>query len=131
MFGKGRSIPASRLLSVIDSAMDAIITVDESQRVVLFNRAAERTFRVPAADALGSSIDRFIPERFRKAHREHVRHFGHTGDTTRAMGRLSTLFGCRANGTEFPIEASISQCDVGGQKLLTVILRDITERKRL
>jgi two-component system, NarL family, sensor histidine kinase UhpB len=82
-----------------------------------------------AAEALGQPLDRFIPERLRAAHRAHIRAFGATGVTSRAMGKLSNLTALRANGREFPIEASISQTEVGAAKLLTVILRDITERK--
>src|SRR5262245_61301437 len=119
-----------RLNGIVSSAMDAIITVDEEQRVVLFNDAAERMFGCPAAEALGQSINRFIPERFRSAHTEHIRRFGETGGTSRVMGRLSALAALRADGTEFPIEAAISSIEVGGRRLYTVIHRDITERKQ-
>ena len=61
-----------RLMSVIDSAMDAIITVDEAQRVVMFNRSAEKIFGVPAAEAIGSPLERFVPERFRRDRDERV-----------------------------------------------------------
>ncbi|MBV8899856.1 MAG: PAS domain S-box protein [Verrucomicrobia bacterium] len=118
-----------RFAGIIDSAMDAIISVDESQRVVLFNAAAERVFGCPAAEALGRPLDRFIPARYRTAHRGHVRAFARTGVTSRTMGKLGELSGLRADGREFPIEASISQTEVGGAKLFTVILRDITQRK--
>ena len=121
----------SRLLSIIDTAMDAIITVDEGQRVILFNTAAQRMFGVPASEAIGTSLERFIPERFRKDHSEHVRGFGRGGATVRQMGRLGSLSGLRADGTEFPIEASISHSTSDGRHLFTVILRDISERKRL
>jgi PAS domain S-box-containing protein len=119
----------ARFKGIIDSAMDAIITIDEAQRVVLFNAAAERMFGCRAAEALGQPVDRFIPERFRAAHRAHVRAFGSAGITNRAMGKLGELTALRTNGREFPIEASISQTEVSGAKLFTVILRDTTERK--
>jgi two-component system sensor kinase len=103
----------AKLAGALASAMDAIITVDEDQRVVLFNAAAEKMFRCPAVEALGERLDRFIPERFRAAHREHIRVFGDTNVTQRAMGGARTLYGLRAGGEEFPIEASISQIDHG------------------
>jgi hypothetical protein len=118
-----------RMHGIIQSAMDAIITVDESQKIVLFNQAAERIFNCPAGDALGSPLQRFIPERFRAAHHAHVEQFGKTGTTTRMMGARLDLLGLRSNGEEFPIDASISQVTIEGKKLYSVILRDISERK--
>jgi PAS domain S-box-containing protein len=120
----------ARLEAIIDSAMDAILTVDVAQHVLLFNRAAEQMFGVRRDKAIGSPLDRFIPQRFRAAHRAHVEEFGHTGVTSRRMGDQTTLWGLRANGEEFPIEASISQAGDPGHRFYTVILRDITLRKR-
>ncbi len=120
----------NRLEGIVQSAMDAIISVDADQRIVLFNPAAERMFQYRAEDALGEKLDRFIPERFRTAHREHIRHFGQTNVTTRRMGQLGKISGLRADGEEFPLEASISQVEIGGKKLFSVILRDITQRVR-
>jgi PAS domain S-box-containing protein len=120
----------ARLAGIVDSAMDAIITVDSEQRVVLFNRAAERMFLCAAESAIGAPLDRFIPGRFRGAHRDHVEDFGKTHVSKRSMGALTPIFGLRSDGAEFPIEASISQLESDGQKLYTVILRDISERIR-
>jgi PAS domain S-box-containing protein len=119
-----------RLAAVVDSAMDAIITVDQEQRIVMFNAAAEKTFGRDASQAIGQPLDQFIPEQFRQSHRQHVRQFGEGGATSRTMHSPAALYGLRADGTEFPIEATISQVEAGGQKLYTVILRDITLRKQ-
>lgn len=121
----------TRLAGIIESAMDAIIAVDEDQRIAVFNDAAEQMFGCLAQDVMGEPLDRFIPVRFRDVHREHIRIFGRTGITTRRMGLTSALSGLRANGEEFPIEASISQTEHNGTKYFTVILRDITERQRI
>ncbi len=119
-----------RLAGVIQSAMDAIITVDEQQHILLFNAAAERMFRCPAAEALAEPISLFIPQRFQAAHAKHIHQFGEMGVTNRAMGLKNVLWAIRKNGDEFPIEASISQVMAGGKRMFTVILRDVTERQR-
>ena len=120
----------AQLAAIVDSAMDAIISVNESQNIVLFNRAAEQVFGVRREQALGSPLDRFLPARFRTAHRGHIQHFGTTGVTSRRMGDITTLWALRADGEEFPIEASISQSVAPGARHYTVILRDMTRRKQ-
>ena len=119
----------AQLEGIIESAMDAIITVDEREHVVVFNRAAESMFLCQAADSIGQPLDRFIPERFRQVHHGHMSLFALRQSSSRSMGYRVGLFALRANGEEFPIEASISHIQVEGKHLLTVILRDVTERK--
>lgn len=118
----------ARLDGIIRSTTEAIITIDSTQRIVLFNPMAERVFRCPASDAIGASLSRFIPERFRSAHEHQVRQFGTTGVSDRQMGAQRVLFGLRADGEEFPLEASISQTEDDDGKLFTVVLRDVTDR---
>jgi PAS domain S-box-containing protein len=117
-----------RLDAIVQSAMDAIITVDAEQRIVLFNDAATRMFGIDARQAAGAPLERLLPERFRHAHRGHLERFGRTGETGRRMGLQQTLWALRADGTEFPIEASISHATIAGAQLFSVILRDITQR---
>jgi PAS domain S-box-containing protein len=121
---------AGRLDAIVQSAMDALVTVTENQRIVVFNAAAEKMFGCSAAEALGGPLERFIPDRFRGAHRDYVERFARTGETARRMGHQTALRALRADGAEFPIEASISQASARGERLLTVIVRDITERVR-
>lgn len=116
------------MAAIIQTAMDAIITVDEGQRIVIFNAAAERMFCCPAAQALGASLTRFIPHRFRKGHAEQVSFFAATGGTSRKMKNMGIVWGARADGKEIPLEVSISRAESGGRKLLTAILRDLSER---
>ena len=120
----------ARLEATIHSAMDAIISVDQEQRVVVFNGAAETMFRCTEQEAIGQSVERFIPERFRAVHAGHIRHFGETGVSARTKGGGTELRGLRADGEEFSMEASVSRAQVGTQKLFTVIMRDVTERKK-
>jgi PAS domain S-box-containing protein len=121
-------INQARLFSIVDSAMDAILLLDADQRIILFNPAAERLFRCRAEEVIGQLLDRFIPERFRSTHREHIRHFGETNQTSRSMGALDPLTCLRADGEEFPAEITISQAEMTGQKIYTAIVRDVTER---
>lgn len=120
----------ARLFGLINSATDAIISIDEQERVTLFNPAAEQLFGVPASQALGRPLERFLPTRFRYSHHEQIKHFGQSGVTSGNMSHHRKVRGLRADGEEFPVEASISQVKVGGQRMYTVILRDITERER-
>ena len=119
---------AALLAGVLDSAMDAIITVDEQQRILLYNAAAEKVFGWPRQQILGQPLERLIPQRFRAAHAQHVGRFGTTGVTSRRMGARNVIYGLRADGHEFPLDASISQLDTPGGKLCTVVLRDIGQR---
>ncbi|HYW58325.1 MAG TPA: PAS domain-containing sensor histidine kinase [Polaromonas sp.] len=121
---------AALLAGMLDSAMDGIITVDHTQRVVLYNRAAEKMFGWPRASVLGQPLDRLIPTRFQAGHGEHIRRFASTGVTSRRMGDGTVVHGVRANGEEFPMDASISQLNTADGKLYTVILRDVTDRVR-
>lgn len=120
----------ARLSAIIASTMDAIITIDEEQKIVLFNRAAERIFGYRSQAIIGKPLDILIPEDLRAAHRVHIKSFGETGITSRSMYSPRTLNALRSNGEQFPIEATISQVEAAGQKLFTVVLRDLSERKR-
>lgn len=121
---------AARVGGIVESAMDAIVTVDGSQRIVLFNAAAEKVFGWPRDKVMGQPLEMLIPERLRHVHRDHIEQFGATGVTSRRMGDKTVLVGLRAGGEEFPIDASISQINEQGNRFFTVILRDVTERVR-
>lgn len=120
----------ARLTGIIDSAMDAIVTLDADQRIILFNPAAERMFGCQADEVIGHTLDRFIPERYRKVHRKHIRLFGKTNQSSRSMGEGGTLTCLRSGGEEFLADITISQTEMAGQKIYTAILRDVTERER-
>ena len=120
-----------RLHAIIQSAMDAIITLDEKQRVVLFNTAAEQIFCCASAEAVGADIGRFIRGNLFAPQPGHAAGFEAGGAPMRKMAQHLELTGVRAGGEEFPVDASASQVQLRGADLYIVILRDITERKRV
>ena len=119
-----------RLAGIVGSAMDAIIAVDEEQRIVLFNTAAEKMLGCTKDETIGTVIDRFIPERYRSKHEAYMRRFAKSGVTSRTMEAPAGLWALRSNGQEFPVEASITHLESAGESLFTVTIRDITERRR-
>jgi two-component system sensor histidine kinase/response regulator len=120
----------ARLAAIFNTVMDAIITVDIRQRITMANAAAARMFRCSADDLIGQPIDQLIPARLREGHAEMIRRFGQASATGRRMGELTMVYGQRCDGEEFPVDASISHITLDGEQLFTVILRDVTERKR-
>jgi len=120
----------ARLNGVVTGAPDAIISIDDTETVVLANPAAADMFGYPAQDMIGLDLERLIPQRFRAGHHAHVRRFGESAVVTRRMSAMRVVYALRSNGAEFPVDASISQVMVGGKKLYTVILRDITDEIR-
>ena len=119
-----------QLAGILDTTLDAIITIDSQLRIQLFNRAAAHMFGHPAEQMLGQPIDRLIPASSRKAHAGLVSAYARSGTTARAMGETRTLSGLRADGVEFPIEASISRAGEGAETLMTVIIRDASRLRK-
>jgi PAS domain S-box-containing protein len=115
--------------TITATAMDGIVTLDEAQRVTSFNAAAERMFGIRADEILGHRLDRLLPDGCAELHARHVEAFGRSGVSRRQLGGAGVL-GRRATGELFPIDLSISQAVVGGRKIYTGILRDVTERTR-
>jgi PAS domain S-box-containing protein len=119
-----------RYHKTIDSVMDAIVAVDESQAVILFNPAAESMFGVKAAQVLGRQLAELVPVRAREAHGHHLEMFMRSAGASRPMAPNIDITGLRADGEEFPIESTISQTQVDGKTQLTAVLRDVTQRRR-
>lgn len=123
-------VSEAKFAGIITIASDAIISVDEHFEITLFNRGAETIFGYSAAEVLGRPLDVLMPERYRVVHAEHMRRFATGPVAARRMGERQEILGRRKDGTEFPAEASISKLDLFGTTVFTVVLRDITERKR-
>ena len=117
----------ARLSGLVESALDAIIAIDQQQKIVLFNAAAEKLFGCRREQAMNRPLDQFIPARFQRAHHHQVEKFGEGADMGRRMG-ARMVWAQRFDGTEFPVDASISKLGTSHGWMYTVFLRDISER---
>ncbi len=118
----------TKFSGVVQISEDAIITVDESHAITLFNPGAEKIFGHRAEDMIGRPIHLLLPERYRAMHAAHMNKFFASGDTLRPMGERTLIQGLRNDGNEFPAEASIAKFKAGSEMILTVRLRDISQR---
>jgi two-component system, NarL family, sensor histidine kinase UhpB len=105
------------LSAVVNSSMDAIVTIDGDRRIAGFNAAAERMFGTPRADTVGTPLDRFLPG---------LTHLTSTSDP----GARLAIAARRRSGEEFPVEATLSEIEVGDERLCTIIIRDVSARQR-
>ena len=118
------------LAGIVMISADAIICVDDSQRIMFFNEGAESIFGYASDEIMGQPLERLIPDRFRATHAAHVRAFGDSNVHARRMGERGQILGLRRNGEEFPAEAAISHLEVKGKRVYSVVLRDVTDRRR-
>jgi PAS domain S-box-containing protein len=122
----------AKFSGIISIAADAIISVDADQRITIFNKGAETIFGYAREEVIGRDLGMLFPERVHDIHRQHIAKLVIVNETSRQMSnQQAPILGVRKNGEEFPAEATISKLMVGRMMLLTVALRDITERKRI
>lgn len=129
-------VSASRYRAVVDSAYDAIVTIDQQHNITLFNRAAENLFGYTSAEVLGRPIETLLPEKFRANHSQHVRQFADSPltnlrqSTPPRMDESNSVYGQHRDGSTIPVEIAISKIDVDGVTEFTAVVRDITDRAR-
>jgi len=122
----------AKFSGIVSTSADAVVSVDGSRRITLFNDSAERMFGRSRAEAIGAPLDILIPERLRDVHGRHFERFLKGPNTARRMGDApSYILGIRSNGEEFPADAAISKISVDGDTILTATIRDITAQQRL
>ena len=119
-----------RFWGILDAASDAIVSVDEEQRIIVFNKRAERMFGYRADEVIGQPLAILLPERFQRDHRGAVDRFTTETIAWREMSERPVLVGRRKDGHEFSIEVMISKRRLDGQWVSTAIVRDVTERQR-
>jgi PAS domain S-box-containing protein len=117
-----------RFHRIVSIAADAIISIDESQRITLFNQGAEQIFGYTAGEVVGKPLDLLLPPELTQVHRGEVRAFGDSPEVARRMGQRRQILGRRKSGEVFHAEASISKTTVGGRRMFTAVLRDVTDR---
>jgi len=118
------------LAEILDNAAEAIISIDESHHITVFNQGAEQIYGYSAKEVVGKPLDLLLPERFIEVHRQHVSSFAASPEKARRIAGGFQVFGRRKDGSEFPAEASISKLKLADGTIFTVILWDITERKK-
>lgn len=111
--------------------LDAVVTIDAQLRIRLFNRAAGEMFGYEPSRMLGQPLDRLIPPASRALHAARVAGFAELGVTARPMGSTRLLTGLRADGSEIPIEASISRVGEGADAWMTAVIRDARKQRAL
>jgi PAS domain S-box-containing protein len=121
---------SNQLRAMVDSAMDAIVTIDSERRVVVFNPAAQAMFGYSELEMVGKPIDILIPPRFRAAHDENIAAFRKSGVNARMKDARIDIVGLRSDGREFPLESTIARVTIDGKEMYTAILRDIGDRRR-
>gem|GEM_PF-1741016 len=119
---------AARIRGVVDNVIDGIITIDVHGIIESFNRAAEQIFGYKFSDIHGKNINMLMPEPYRSEHDSYIQNYLYT-DKKKIIGISREVLGMRKDGSTFPLDLAVSEIFLGGRRLFTGIVRDITSRK--
>ncbi|HEV3482598.1 MAG TPA: PAS domain S-box protein [Candidatus Acidoferrales bacterium] len=114
--------------TLLESAPDAMVIVNDVGRIQMINAQTEKLFGYSREELIGQPVERLMPDRFRSQHIHHRQGYSQS-PRTRAMGVGLDLYGQRKNGTEFPIEISLSPIETVGGTLVASAIRDVTDRR--
>ena len=118
-----------RIHAIVDTVLDALITIDEQGIIDTFNQAAEQIFGYTWSEVVGQNVKMLMPEPYHSEHDQYLQNYLRTGHAN-LIGQPRELVGQRKDGYTFPIDLAVSEMIVGEQRLFTGIIRDITERKK-
>ena len=119
----------ARMKAILDSAVDGIVTINERGAIESLNPAAEAIFGYTIEELAGQNVKMLMPEPYRGEHDQYLRNYRHTGQR-KIIGSGREVVGRRKDGSEFPLDLSVSEVLLGDRRLFTGLIRDITERKR-
>jgi PAS domain S-box-containing protein len=125
-----QTLPPELFSGFLAISADAVIAVDEEQRIIFFNQGAEEIFGWTADEVGGQYLAMLLPHRYRPQHRGHVEGFGAAHGRARLMGERQQISGLRKSGEEFPAEASIQRMMVNDRQVYAAVLRDVSARQR-
>ena len=125
-----RPLPPELFSGFLAISADAVIAVDDEQRIIFFNEGAEHIFGWTADEVGGQYLAMLLPERFHPQHRGHVEGFGAAHERARLMGERQQISGLRKSGEEFAAEASIQRMELDGRNVYAAVLRDVSTRQR-
>ncbi|MGB3368667.1 MAG: diguanylate cyclase [Acidaminobacteraceae bacterium] len=125
------SIISKRYEAVVEAAYDGIVTIDENYNVNMINNSAKYIFDVKSEEIIGKPLTKLMPMKFRDKHSDYVKAFQHSSVNSRPMQSRAPVRGLRSDGSEFPIEVTISKIKVQDKTEMTAVIRDISERSKL
>jgi len=119
----------NRMRAIVNTVVDAIITIDDQGTIENLNPAAAEVFGYPADEVIGRNVKMLMPEPYRHEHDGYLKNYLTTGQA-KLIGSGREVIGLRKNGSSFPMELAVSEMSVGGRRMFTGVVRDITERRR-